>query len=574
MSLHNRYGILFTAVLGVMFVIMLKADVFADLTETSVIEFTEAEEAWLSAHPVLKSPTTTQSELLPIYTHDEHGKYVGLGVDIVEIIADKLGIKIEWVDYTTHITAVQALIDRDVDFISFIGENMPGEGTRYILSSFFQQFPSTLVVPKSVTGTVTLDSLYGKRLAAVYYWPEAEYLKENFPDIDIVEVESPQEALQKVAFGEVDACVLILPVAAYEIQAGGITTLRIGGRLNRVFRQGFGIRSDWPELVGLINKALASMTEQEKAELYNKWVPVTVSDGGEYKKWLYRIGVASLVFFIVLCGVAFWNRKLRQANLAERAARAEARRKAEEALEAKLKMEKAVEEELALRKKQVRFIDMISHECRTPVAVLQTNLDIMQLKNSDNPDFAEKNVENMQYAITRLTELLDSGLDKVQSESGNICVSNQLFCLRNCVQEAVEHIRMLWPDRVIEFVSVRDSINMDGDQQLIKTALLNLMENGLKYSPPQEKVDVFLKQEVGNAVITITDRGIGISEDEQRRVFEKYYRSDRGVETGGTGVGLFLVKRTVELHGGSIEIDSDIGKDTVITLILPCRRNS
>lgn len=539
----------------------------------AALELTEAEKLWLAEHPVLKSPTTSDVEIPPIYIHDAQGNYAGVGVDIAELVARKLGIRIEWVDYNNQVTAIDALIKGDVDFISFMGEGMVGEGSRFILSSFFHQFPTTLVVPKTETGQITIDSLRGKRVAAVRYWPDTEFIKKYYSDIEVVETINALESLQKVAFGEVDAAAIILPIAAYEIRAGGITTLRIGGRLDRIFRQGFGIREDSPELLSMVNKALASMTEQEKSDLYNKWVPVLVSDGADYKKWFRRFGFATLAFFIVFCGVVYWNRKLSQANLAERQARAEARHRAEEALEAKCRMEKAVKEEQALRKKQVRFVDMISHECRTPVAVLQANLDILHIKHGQNGLKDENNFANMQYAISRLTELLDSNLDKVQSESGALEISSSRFSLKDCVNEALENICSLWPDRNIGFSSISDNpLFVVGDRQLIKTALLNLIENGLKYSPAEEPVELELGLEQENGVVMVLDRGIGISQSERLQVFEKYYRSDRGVETSGTGVGLFLVKKTVELHGGTVFVAGREGGGTVMTMILPlCR---
>lgn len=534
------------------------------------LRLTDEEKAWLADHPVVKAPSTINFNIQPIYSHDEQGRYTGLGVDIAKIVAKRLGIKIDWVLFNDQVDSIDALNNGTIDFISFMGEDMPGEGTTFTLSSFFQQFPSTFIVPKDTDGQVTVETLRGKRLACVKHWPEIGYIPQYHPEIEVVEVNSALEGLQKVAFGEVDAAVCILPVAAYEIQAGGITTLKIGGKLDKVFRQGFGIRSDWPIFVGLVNKALASMSEQEKTNLYNKWVPVIVSDGIDYERILRWVIPITLIVFVVFSGIVYWNRKLAQAHLAEKRAREEARRQAEEAMQAKQKMERAVEEEQELRKKQVRFVDMISHEYRTPVAVLQTNLDIMQIKDGSIPTAMGTNYSNMQHAITRLTELLDAGLSNGQMTSGDLKANYEWFSLLNCLDEATNHVCSLWPDRSLSYeANSADPVDIYGDQQLVKTVLLNLIENGLKYSETDAPVKVSLERNNSQAVITVLDKGIGIPEADQEKVFEKYYRADHGSKVSGTGVGLFLVKKAIELHNGTIEIDSVRGRGTTVTVSLP-----
>ena len=105
----------------------------------------------------------------------------------------------------------------------------------------------------------------------------------------------------------------------------------------------------------------------------------------------------------------------------------------------------------------------------------------------------------------------------------------------------------------------------------LKELLINLMENGVKYNEPGGSVAVSVSQEDGHSLITVTDTGIGIPEEAQKRVFERFYRVDKGRarKNGGTGLGLAIVKHIVQLYGGSVELESQVGKGSTFRVTLP-----
>ena len=140
--------------IGVFFYAMCPQLVFA---EQPKIEFTPEERAWMKEHPVIRFPSTTEFTMPPIYSWDPTGRYVGIGVDLAELVVKRSGLKIEWVPYTTQVTAIDALVNHEIDAVSFMGESMPGEGTRYLLSDFTQYFPSLIIVPKDTHGAVSLE---------------------------------------------------------------------------------------------------------------------------------------------------------------------------------------------------------------------------------------------------------------------------------------------------------------------------------------------------------------------------------------------------------------------------------
>lgn len=114
------------------------------------------------------------------------------------------------------------------------------------------------------------------------------------------------------------------------------------------------------------------------------------------------------------------------------------------------------------------------------------------------------------------------------------------------------------------------------DRLVVRQALVNLVDNAIKYSPEGSKVTVLISRGSDHAVIAVEDNGPGIAAEHREKIFERFYRIDpsRSRELGGTGLGLSLVKLAAEAHGGRVEVDSTIGRGTTFRLILPSRAPS
>ena len=117
-----------------------------------------------------------------------------------------------------------------------------------------------------------------------------------------------------------------------------------------------------------------------------------------------------------------------------------------------------------------------------------------------------------------------------------------------------------------------ESVKFQGAPKLLSSVVYNLCDNAIKYNKKGGEVKITVKKENGNAVITVSDTGVGIPADQTERIFERFYRVDksRSKEVGGTGLGLSIVKHAVKLHGGDVKAESEQGKGTCITVTLPC----
>ena len=242
-----------------------------------------------------------------------------------------------------------------------------------------------------------------------------------------------------------------------------------------------------------------------------------------------------------------------------------------------LEMRKALEREKELRKLKSSFVSMASHEFRNPLSSIMICTDLLLHKDGDIPEeeydlylnLIKSSANNMQY-------LLEDILVLSKSESTNSAFNPDWLDLEKFCQQIIKELEIIYKNRSIKFTGVDYSLQIYGDQKLLRHILTNLLSNGIKYSPVEESVDFKLTYSVEEDLITlkVKDRGIGISDEVKKHLFESFYRGNNVGDIPGTGLGLSIVKKAVDLHGGTITVESELGVGTLITVTLPRNNNS
>jgi two-component system sensor histidine kinase SenX3 len=216
------------------------------------------------------------------------------------------------------------------------------------------------------------------------------------------------------------------------------------------------------------------------------------------------------------------------------------------------------------------FVANVGHEIKTPVGALQL-LAEAALDAHDEPEAVERFVGRMQHEAQRLSRLVQELLDLSRLQGGEPLPAPTEVSVDAVLDEAVDRTRLVADARGITIVrgGDRDLVVLGEESQLV-TAVANLLYNAVAYSPDHTRValGVHLRDDV--VEIAVTDQGIGISEDEQERIFERFYRVDqaRSRATGGTGLGLAIVKHTVGNHGGEVTVWSQPGNGSTFTIRL------
>jgi heavy metal sensor kinase len=217
--------------------------------------------------------------------------------------------------------------------------------------------------------------------------------------------------------------------------------------------------------------------------------------------------------------------------------------------------------------RQKRFVANVSHELRTPLTALRGSIDVMLLDESLSAETHEQ-LERLSAECSRLVRLASNVLYLAQSELGRLperrAVDLDVLCL-----EVYMQMRWFRPELHLR-LRREDQVTVEGDRDLLKQLLLNLVENGLKYGRPGDAVFIDLFQEDGRAHLVVEDTGPGIPAEDLPHVFEPFYRSrSTGLQAAGTGLGLAIARWVVELHNGAIHIDSRPGHGVRVDVTLP-----
>ena len=217
------------------------------------------------------------------------------------------------------------------------------------------------------------------------------------------------------------------------------------------------------------------------------------------------------------------------------------------------------------------FVANVSHELKTPIGALGLLSEAI-LGAKDQPEEVVRFASRMQMEAKRLTDLVQEIIDLSRLQSSDPLSKAFPVDVKEIVREAVSQAQISSESRgiYVEIGEIADA-TVIGDRDQLIAAAHNLIENAVNYSPEDTKVSVVAKRNHDIIEISVTDQGIGIAEEDQARIFERFYRVDpaRSRETGGTGLGLSIVKHVALNHGGDVKVWSKPGVGSTFTLLLP-----
>jgi PAS domain S-box-containing protein len=237
-------------------------------------------------------------------------------------------------------------------------------------------------------------------------------------------------------------------------------------------------------------------------------------------------------------------------------------KRVEEELRNALKKEK----ELGLMKN--RFISMASHEFRTPLSTILSSASLMvRYTETNQQDKRERHFNKIKSGVDMLTTILNDFLSLGRLEEGAVVVHNEIFDIHAFCQETKEDIQgILKQGQILKTDSTRVKEDVYLDKKLLKLILCNLISNASKYSDEGSIIKCDIRVEDGILQISISDKGIGIPEEDQKYLFGRFFRASNVTNIKGTGLGLHIVKRYVELLGGEISFESTFGEGSTFTI--------
>lgn len=224
--------------------------------------------------------------------------------------------------------------------------------------------------------------------------------------------------------------------------------------------------------------------------------------------------------------------------------------------------------------KQNRFVSDASHELRTPISVIRGYADVIDRWGKNDPAVLQESIDAIRTETESMTALIERLLFLARGDSGSIRLSREIFDVKELLEEVADESRLLKTGHTLN-VAAQTGVCLCADRRLIKQALRALIDNSIKYTPSDGKISLTAEQDRDGIRVTVRDTGIGIGQEEIPNIFDRFYRVDKSrtrEKGGGSGLGLSIVKWIGEVNNGSVQVNSEPGQGTSVTLLFPTEK--
>ncbi|MFL5733262.1 MAG: ATP-binding protein [Chloroflexia bacterium] len=231
------------------------------------------------------------------------------------------------------------------------------------------------------------------------------------------------------------------------------------------------------------------------------------------------------------------------------------------------------ESQAAIRARD-QFLSVASHELKTPLSAVKGYTQLVQRRIERTGEFTEKDRQTLAMVVRqtdRLNRMILSLLDVSRIQTGQLSLETKPTDLGLLAERVVEEMRLTTQGHTLEVERPGHPLVVVGDELRLEQVLVNLLQNARKYDPAEGKITVKVGAMEGGACVSVSDRGVGIPEEAQSRLFQRYFRAPNvaGLGMEGMGIGLYVVKEIVALHGGEVSVESKEGEGSTFTFCLP-----
>jgi len=237
---------------------------------------------------------------------------------------------------------------------------------------------------------------------------------------------------------------------------------------------------------------------------------------------------------------------------------------------------RALEQEQELRQLQLNFFSMASHEFRTPLSTILASIQLLKYYYPEGSDQKIcRNIDRIETTAKTMTQLLNDILTINRAETGKLEFTPHPFNLEKFCCDLMEEMQVnAGSNYLINFISQRQYMLVCLDEKLLRSILINLLSNAIKYSPLGSQIDLILICSQSTATFQIKDSGIGIPVEDQKKLFGIFHRGTNIGNIPGTGLGLAVVKKCLDIQSGTISVNSEVGVGTTMTITIPLHDQS
>ncbi len=520
-------------------------------------DFRSADErAWLEDRGVLRVAMTP--EWPPFSIQLASGVWAGIDVAVLQELATILACEIKQIEFETWTSIEQALKHREVDVVMGTAFS-PMRSAFAEFTQPYLSFPVAVIMRKEAPFLIMPAALGDMSAAMPKGYITTAHVEEKIAPREMRLTTTSGEAIEAVARGEADFFVENLAAASWLIREQGLTNLKIVGLLGERFDARLAVRSDWPQLVSILNKGIDQIPPEKTAQILEQWIHLDVDHLAIH--WPYIWAVAGVLFgiFSLVSLLLSLRSRLLSKQLALRQAIEEDLRNA------KANLEKLNEEKDA-------FLAIAAHDLNSPLTQITMAAGVLKNRlRSDQPSIT-KLLDSIEAGALRMGRLIRNLLSLHAIEQGrqHFLQGGQVSDLVKVIEEVTARhafaaeIKNISVSTILSASEVLTSTHQDVADQIID----NLLSNALKYSAIGAHVLLQLEVTPKGATVSVQDGGPGVPENRISELFEKFVTLD-AKPTGGeqaTGLGLAIVKRLCDATGCTIDcVNTDSGARFTVT---------
>ncbi|MCP4021274.1 MAG: transporter substrate-binding domain-containing protein, partial [Desulfobacteraceae bacterium] len=487
---------------------------------------------------------------MPFEKIDKNGRYQGMGADFINLIQSRIDKKIILAPTQSWEETLTLAKTRHCDIISLAMET-PSRKEFMRFTDPIMRYPLVIATKSNEVFIARIEPFLDRAFGIVKGYAHIEILKSQYPGIRIIEVNSVTDGLNRVHKGEFLGFIDSMPVIGYHIQKTGGYDLKIAGRLDIEWSMSIAVRNDDPQLWNIFQKAVQSITDKERQQIYSKWISVRFEQQADYSLFWKILGSVVLVLIIIF----FWNRRLA-------------------ALNRRIQMANNFKSE---------FLANMSHEIRTPM-----NAIIGFTELSLRTDLTQKQqgyLTLIKESSDSLLVIINDILDFSKIEAGKLSIEAVEFSMEDVVKNVADLIGIKAEKKGLELLlDIKSNVpdRFIGDPLRIGQIILNFANNAVKFTESGQVVISIDCRSLGSKEkillnVMVCDTGIGMSKKQQAKLFRSFSQADSSTtrKYGGTGLGLTICKRLVEMMNGEIRVESnpDEGSIFSFSIALPTARD-
>ncbi len=476
----------------------------------------------------------------------ENGKHIGLASNYIKILEKAINIPITLVETKNWDESVQKAKNRECDMFSMVP--IIEERKKYMnFTSSFLDIPMVIATKTDKHFIDNIEQIVDKKIGIVKSYSIANILKEKYPNINIVDVESISDGLLKVENGNIFALIDNLATINYMINKKFMGTLKVSGRLDTRLQYRVATRNDEPILNTIFDKVIKNIDASTKEKIFNKWVNSPTKETIIDYNLVWQIIMVSLIIVFII-SIAYLKIKKLNDSLEERVDKEVKRNKQQQLM--------------MLRQNRLaqmgEMISMIAHQWRQPLnslSILNQTIVLKYSRDKLDKEFLEYFDINSNKQIQGMSKTIDDFRNFFKPEKEKV-----EFVINDVINDTLDMVKPIFSkDQIIIKFKKEDKYKVFGYPNELGQAILNIINNArdalIENSIENKNIFISLSGDDNKVILTIKDNAGGIPTDVIDKIFDPYFSTKE--EKNGTGLGLYMSKLIIDDHmNGKIQVSN------------------